>query len=102
MDLALLDTDIPSESLKGFNPLVVRHAAAYLAQHGQFAFSAAARYQILLGLKEKQASRQLENFEGLCQKSIVLPVSNVIFDRASDLWAEARRTGHPPRSTPSA
>ena len=40
MDLALLDTDLLSELLKQKDPQVVLHAAAYLKQHGQFAFSA--------------------------------------------------------------
>jgi hypothetical protein len=34
MDAALLDTDTLNEILKQKNANVVRHAAAYLAQHG--------------------------------------------------------------------
>lgn len=37
MDAALLDTDTLNEVLKGRNPTVVRYAADYLQQHGQFA-----------------------------------------------------------------
>jgi predicted nucleic acid-binding protein len=59
MDPALLDTDILSESLKGFDPNVARHAAAYVARHGALAFSSATRFQILRGLKEKNATLQL-------------------------------------------
>jgi len=95
MDLALLDTDILSETLKGINPLVVQRAATYIAQHGQFSLSSATRYQILRGLKEKQASRQLAKFHAFCQQSLLLPVTDAVFDRASDLWAEARRNGQP-------
>ena len=95
MDLALLDTDMLSECLKGINRLVVQRAGAYMAQYGQFALSSATRYQILRGLKEKQASRQLVRFNAFCRQSLVLPVTETIFDQASDLWAEARRKGYP-------
>ncbi len=37
MDAALLDTDILNEVLKQKNANAIRHAADYLAQHGQFA-----------------------------------------------------------------
>ena len=95
MDLALLDTDILSESLKGIDPIVVQRARAYMTQHGRLALSSATRYQILRGLKEKKATRQLAKFDAFCQQSLVIPVTDVIFDRASDLWAEARQKGYP-------
>jgi hypothetical protein len=43
MPLSLLDTDILNEVLKQKNAIVVGHAAAYLAQHGQFAISSISR-----------------------------------------------------------
>lgn len=95
MDLSLLDTDILSETLKAMDPNVVARATMYLAEHGKLTLSSATRYQILRGLKEKKATRQLAQFHAFCQRSVVLPVTDVIFDRASDLWAEARRRGHP-------
>jgi tRNA(fMet)-specific endonuclease VapC len=95
MDLALLDTDILSELLKGINPAVVQRGAAYVAQYGQVAFSSGTRYQIFRGLKEKKAVSQLAKFHTLCSHSLVLSVTDGIFDRASDLWAEARSKGYP-------
>ncbi len=91
----LLDTDILSELLKQKNPNVVQKAAAYLAQHGQFAFSALTRYEVSRGLLEKQAAAQLRKFTVFCQQSLVLPVSDGVFDRAADLWVLAGRQGRP-------
>ncbi len=95
MALALLDTDILSELLKQKNPNVVQKAAAYLAQHGQFAFSALTRYDVSRGLLEKQATAQLRKFTVFCQQSLVLAVSDGVFDQAADLWVLAGRQGRP-------
>jgi tRNA(fMet)-specific endonuclease VapC len=58
MDESLLDTDILNEVLKRKSANVVRHAAEYLAQHGQFAVSSITRYEVLRGLLEKRALTQ--------------------------------------------
>ena len=58
----ILDTDILSSLMRG-NQQVVAKARAYLAQHGQLTFSIITRYEILRGLKAKDAKRQLGNFE---------------------------------------
>ena len=52
--LALLDTDILSELLKQ-HPVVTQRARLYLADHDRLAFSIITRYEILRGLKAKQA-----------------------------------------------
>jgi predicted nucleic acid-binding protein len=95
MDLALLDTDMLNEVLKQKNTDVVQHAANYLPQHGQFALSSMSRYELLRGLKEKNATAQLANFETFCLNSLVLPITEGILDRSADLWVAARRGGHP-------
>ena len=95
MAACLLDTDILSEVLKQKNPLVVQTAAAYLRMHQQFAFSAITRYEMLRGLKAKAATRQLQNFAVFCQHSLVLGVTDAIFDRAADLWVTTHAAGRP-------
>ena len=94
MDLALLDTDTLSELLKQRNPQVVTNAAEYLREHRQFAFSVFTRFEISRGHKESGATTLRARFEVFCQHSLIVPVSDVIFDRAEDLWAYARRGGH--------
>ena len=95
MEVALLDTDVLSEVLKQRNPQVVARAAAYLRSHGSFAFSAFTRFEISRGFKEKGATNQLTRFREFCQHSLIIPVTESVFDRAEDLWAIARRGGSP-------
>ena len=97
MDPTLLDTDILSEVLKRKSRRVVRRAAAYLRQHEQFAISSFTRYEALRGLKERGAEKQRLRFTEFCNHSLILPVTDKIFDRAADLWVTARRQGFPAR-----
>jgi predicted nucleic acid-binding protein len=97
MQPALLDTDILSELLKQKNASVLQKATAYLAQYQRFSISAITRYEVLRGLKDKNATRQLKSFETFCQNVEVVAITDGILDRASDLWAEGRRKGRPHR-----
>ena len=95
MEPALLDTDILSELLKQQNSSVRTKAATYLKAHSQFAFSAFTRFEVSRGYKEKQATTFLTRFDTFCSHSLILPVTESVLDRAADLWALARRGGHP-------
>jgi tRNA(fMet)-specific endonuclease VapC len=95
MDLALVDADIFSEVLKQRNSLVMQKAAACVRQYGQIAISAVSRYEILRGYKQHNATTQLGRFHVLCQKSLILALTEPVFDRAADLWAYGRTHGHP-------
>jgi tRNA(fMet)-specific endonuclease VapC len=93
MSPSLLDTDILSELLKQKNPIVAQKAGVYLAQYGQFAFSALTRYEVLRGLKDRQAIAQLQKFAVFCQQSMVLPMTDAVLERAADLWVLAGQQG---------
>jgi tRNA(fMet)-specific endonuclease VapC len=95
MDAALLDTDLLSEVLKQRNPIVRKRARQYLRSHGQFAFSAVTRFEIVRGYKERGAAGPLARFITFCGHSLIFAVDDAIFDRAADLWAIARQGGHP-------
>jgi len=95
MESALLDTDTLSELLKQRSSSVRRHALEYLRDCGPIAFSAVTRFEILRGLKQKRAERQLAQFAEFCADSLVIPLTEAIFDRAADLWVDAYRYGHP-------
>ena len=97
MDAALLDTDVLSEVLKRRDDRVAHHAVKYLQFHSKFALSAITRYELLRGLKEKAAPRQLAQFELFCVHSEIVPIDNRVLDRAADLWVTARRAGLPAR-----
>jgi tRNA(fMet)-specific endonuclease VapC len=97
MDAALLDTDILNEVLKQKNATVVRHAAKDLSEHGQFAISSIGRYEVLRGLKEKNAAVQLARFHTFCANTLVLPVTDDVLEAAADLWVTGRRKGLAPK-----
>ena len=95
MNPALLDTDMLSEVIKLRDAIVWRRALEYSRQCGPFIFSAITRYEIIRGYKQKKVTTQLARFTMFCQKSRILPVTDAIWDRASDLWSYARTHGHP-------
>lgn len=97
MDLALLDTDVLSEVLKQRNPQVTQHAANYLQQNGQFCFSAITRYEVIRGLRAKQATTQLARFGVFCEHSLIWPVTESVLDRTAELWVSAKQRGFPSR-----
>ena len=90
--LALLDTDILSELLKQ-HPLVTQRARLYLADHDRLAFSIITRYEILRGLKAKQAHVQEVAFDALCHVSLILPLTDRVIECAAALYAELYRRG---------
>lgn len=89
---ALLDTDILSELLKQ-HPLVLQRVRTYLAEHERLAFSIITRYELLRGLKAKQARTQEAAFTLLCQASLILPLTDQVVDRAATLYGELHRQG---------
>ena len=97
MQLSLLDTDILNEVLKQKNPRVVKRAADYLQQHHQFAISSIAWYEVVRGLREKGATKQLQRFDRFCRHSVICDVTISVLDRAVDLWVLARQGGYPGR-----
>ncbi len=88
----LLDTDILSELLKQ-HPLVLQRVRTYLAEHERLAFSIITRYELLRGLKAKQARAQEAAFTLLCQASLIFPLTDQIVDRAATLYGELYRQG---------
>ena len=88
----LLDTDILSELLKQ-HPLVLQWVRTYLAEHERLAFSIITRYELLRGLKAKQARTQEAAFTLLCQASLILPLTDQVVDRAATLYGELHRQG---------
>ena len=91
--LALLDTDTLSEIMKGRDSNVEKKAKDYLKTYGQFRFSVITRYEILRGLKVKQAVRQITIFEDRCKKSYVYSLTDNIIVQASDIYAYLHQQG---------
>jgi predicted nucleic acid-binding protein len=56
---ALLDTDILSEYLKGYDANVVKRGDRYARDHGVFTFTSVTVFEIVAGLEHKDARSQL-------------------------------------------
>ena len=91
---ALLDTDILSAVMRG-NRVVTARARAYLAEHAAFAFSIMTRYEVLRGLKAKNATTQLQAFDHFCETCHLLPLTDEIVIRAADIYAALKQRGEP-------
>lgn len=89
----LLDTVTLSEVIKGRDPEVLRRASDYLSLFGRFQFSIITRYEILRGLKAKDAFRQTERFEEQCRASVVFPLSDEIVVRAAEIYGDLHKRG---------
>lgn len=90
---ALLDTDTLSEIIKGRDLPTQRQAQEYLSRHRRFQFSIITRYEILRGLKAKDAFGQLQAFDERCQNSVVVPLSDDVVVRAAGIFAALRKQG---------
>lgn len=89
---ALLDTDILSAIMRQ-DPDVIPKAQNYLQVHEQFTFSTITRYEILRGLKAKNAAKQLVAFDRFCEANIILPLTDEVIIKASDIYAVLRQRG---------
>jgi tRNA(fMet)-specific endonuclease VapC len=89
---ALLDIDILSAIMRQ-DPVVLSRTQDYLLAHEQFTFSIITRYEILRRLKAKGAAKQLAAFDRFCGVSIILPLTNEIIIKASDIYALLRQRG---------
>ena len=90
---ALLDTDILSEVIKSRDVNVQLRAQAYLADHGQLQFSIITRYEVLRGLKAKDAFRQAFAFERQCAQSLVLPLDDDVVVQAAEIYGLLKKQG---------
>ncbi len=90
MPRSLLDTDVLSAILRA-NPVVTTRAGEYLAQHGALTFSIITRYEVLRGLKAKNATTQLEAFERFCGTCEILPLTDEVVLLAAGIYADLKQ-----------
>lgn len=64
-----------------------------MAEHDRLTFSIITQYEILRGLKAKQARAQEVAFAALCQVSLILPLSERVIERAAMQYGELYRRG---------
>jgi tRNA(fMet)-specific endonuclease VapC len=88
----LVDTDVLSAIMRRSQAATAK-AAAYLSVHSLFSFSIITRYEILRGLKAKNAIKQIAAFELLCVSSNVIALTDAIVDKAAEIYAELHSQG---------
>lgn len=88
----LLDTDILSAILRR-NPAAGAKARDYLREHQRFTLSVITRYEILRGLKARNATTQQAAFDRFCHANTLLPLSESVVVRASEIYADLYQRG---------
>lgn len=88
----ILDTDILSAIMRR-QSAVIPTARNYLREHHQFHFSNITQYEILRGLKAKNATRQTATFENFCSRNIILPLSEETISKAAEIYADLYKRG---------
>ncbi len=61
--------------------------------HGQFTLSIITRFEILRGLKAKDATRQVLHFDRFCALNLILPLTDEIVVKTADIHAALYQHG---------
>lgn len=94
MKPSMIDTDTLSLFLRRHNE-VVANFQKYFKEIGKINLSIINYYEVLSGLKHKDAHRQLENFQTIVEKNTLLPLTEKSCEIATDLYATHRKQGNP-------
>lgn len=94
MKQALVDTDILSMFFRG-NTSVVSHFQMYLNESDRINLSIVTYYEILSGLKHRDAQKQLSLFLEFAAQNNVLPLTQKSVMLSEDFYASLRRDGTP-------
>ncbi len=92
MNEVLLDTDTLSFFLRNI-PRVMAEANNYLKFHKGFTFSVITNFEILRGLKIKNANRQITTFGLIRLQSKEIQLTDSIISRAADIYADLYKRG---------
>ena len=94
MKPTLIDTDILSLFLRGHSAVVARFTD-YLAEYAVIHFSIVTYYEIVSGLKHRDARKQLQTFLDFAQHSVIVPLAEDAANLAAERYAELRLLGQP-------
>jgi len=77
------------------NHNVVTHFRAYLREYGSINLSIITYYEIVSGLRHRDARKQLDSFLQFARCNIVLPLTECSASISADLYASLRKKGQP-------
>ena len=93
MKPALIDTDILSLFFRN-DLTVIERFREYLQEHGRMNISILTFYEILSGLKHRDALKQLDMFFEFVKNNTILPLTEKSVAISSDIYAALRKTGN--------
>jgi tRNA(fMet)-specific endonuclease VapC len=88
----ILDTDVLSALMRR-HPQALTRSHKYLSQYPQLSFSIVTRYEVLRGLSAKGSVERSTAFNEFCATCEVLPLTDAIVVRASNIYADLYRRG---------
>jgi tRNA(fMet)-specific endonuclease VapC len=94
MKATLVDTDILSLFFRGHSQVVSKFES-YLKEYDTINLSIITYYEIVSGLKHRDAHKQLDLFLDFAAQNTVLPLTQRVADIAADIYAELRKRGQP-------
>lgn len=94
MKPALIDTDILSLFFRG-QPQVVAHFAAYTREYSKINFSIITYYEILSGLKHRDAQKQLAAFLNFVADNNLMLLTEQSVTLSAEIYATTRTKGTP-------
>jgi tRNA(fMet)-specific endonuclease VapC len=94
MKPALVDTNILSLFFRN-QPLVVENFNAYIKEYGKINISIITYYEIVSGLKHRDAQKQLTFFLKFTLHNTVLPLNTDSTTISGDIYASLRKKGTP-------
>ena len=92
IERTLLDSDVVSALMRSHRIASAR-AAGYRALYPGYSMSAMTHFEVVRGLRAIRATRQESQFEVFARESMILPLTDEIFERAADIYAVLHRAG---------
>jgi tRNA(fMet)-specific endonuclease VapC len=94
MKLALVDTNILSLFFRN-QPLVLENFNTYIEEYSKINISIITYYEIVSGLKHRDAQKQLTSFLEFASYNTVLPLTTDSTTISGDIYASLRKKGTP-------
>jgi tRNA(fMet)-specific endonuclease VapC len=94
MKPALIDTDILSMFFKG-NKKVKQNFKAYLDGYSEINFSIITYYEIISGLKHRDANKQMDLFMEFASQNNIISVTTESTRISAKIYADLRKKGTP-------
>ncbi|MBS1250421.1 MAG: tRNA(fMet)-specific endonuclease VapC [Chloroflexi bacterium] len=94
MKQALIDTDILSMFFRG-NENIENHFQGYLQEYGEVNISILTYYEIVSGLKHKDAKKQMDSFLEFVSNNLIYNLTEKSTQISATLFADLRKKGTP-------